>query len=113
MPTDVLPTAEQLGLVVHRLFVALRNKGLGGQVDARELAEVADVAELIGLQFINRDEDYLRHIVTGLRDLAARYPGAGFYAAPLDMTLDEVTQIVPKRTRQPDPITLAAAHAAN
>ena len=93
MPSnDSLPSAPRLGLVVHRLFLDLRARGLSGELDPNEVAEIADVAELIGLQFINRDEDYLRVIADGLRELADKYPRAGYYAKPLDMTDEEVSR---------------------
>lgn len=104
MPPESLPTPERLGLIVHRLFASLRLQGLGGEVDPRELAEVADVAELIGLQFINRDENYLRIIIDGLRGLAEKYPRAGYYVAPLDMPDEEVLSAVrPGRSFAPAP----------
>ena len=92
--SNPLPSAAQLGLVVHRLFLDLRVRGLSGELDPNEVADIADVAELIGLQFINRDEGYLRVIADGLRQLADKYPRAVYYTKPLDMTDEEVERTV-------------------
>lgn len=94
MDRTTLPTQEQLGLILHRLLIDIRFACYTDELNAKELAEVTDLMELIPLQFINRHEGYLDIIVRGLRDLVAKYPWCTKYAEVLDMTPDEVAAVV-------------------
>jgi hypothetical protein len=88
MSTD-LPTTAQLGLILHRMLVDIRNLSFQPG-EEKWINYAADVAEIIPLQFINRDEGYLEMIAEGLRDWAAEDPRARRFAAVLEMSEDEV-----------------------
>ena len=92
--TMTLPTQAQLGLVLNHIMVDYRNMAHSEDFDPNELADIADVAELIPLQFINHDEGFLRVIVVSLQDLAKKYPRANRYCSVFDMTPEEVSACV-------------------
>jgi hypothetical protein len=84
---DRLPTPVQLAQILHRMWVDMRIFAREGRTD--EIHDVADLAELIPLQFINRNERYLEIISAGLYELAAKYPDAN-YTTVLDLTDEEI-----------------------
>ena len=99
--TNHLPTQSHLGLILHRILVDIRNWGLLHDrhpeaveeltgLSPKLVAKLADVAEIIPLQFIHSDDEYLATIESSLRTLASEHPFARRYSAVLDMTPDEV-----------------------
>ena len=100
---DVTP--EHLGLMLHRLLMDIQIAALDGSLDAKDVARVTDLAELIPLQFIHRDEDYLEIIVSGVRELALTSHVGRRMASVLNLSRDEVVRtLVPNHGR-----TLATA----
>jgi hypothetical protein len=89
--THTLPTAAHLGLILHRMLVDIRNVSYQPG-EEKWINRLADVAEIIPLQFINRHEGYLTTIAEGIRQWAVKEPRARRYAMILDMTEDEVTR---------------------
>jgi hypothetical protein len=87
VPT-VEPTPAHLGLILHHMLVDIRNLSYDGET--REIYDLADLAELIPLQFVNWHPGYLAIITGGLKELAGKYPRASRYAAVLDMTAEQV-----------------------
>jgi hypothetical protein len=89
------PTPVQLGQVLHRMFVDIRlwaslyerDPDLATEqtgLTVSTVAELADIAEIIPLQLIHRDEGYLQTIVSSLNDFAAEHPFARRYVAALE-----------------------------
>ena len=70
------PTDRQLAWLAHWIFVLIRQ--WAGQKESGPLiAELADLAELIPLQWIHRDNRCLEIIVEGCVELEARHPELG------------------------------------
>jgi len=88
LPQDL--TSEHLGMMLHRLLIDLRMQAMCDELDSANTARLLDVAELIPLQLIHRDESYLRIIIDSVLDLADELPTARRMAAVLDMNHDEV-----------------------
>ena len=108
--TATLPTPAHLGRILHLILTDIRNWAFVHErspehseevtgVTPKIVAELADLAEIIPLQFINRDEHYLESIVFMIRKFAAKHSFAKWYAVALDMMPDEILHtVVPTAT---------------
>jgi len=103
--TATLPTPAHLGRILHLILTDIRNWGdihdrcpehseeITG-LTPKIVAELADLAEIIPLQFINHDDRYLEGIVSTIQKFAAKYPFAQWYSAAMNMTSEEILHTV-------------------
>jgi len=82
-------TSAHLGYILHRILIEIRTLSYE-PANVKAINLLADFAEIIPLQFINRDEDWLKSIATGMRELATIYPPLGRLYTILDMPEQEV-----------------------
>ena len=68
-----MPTFKQLAWLCHWIFVEIRQFTFQPGHE-RLVNDLADLAELIPLQFISRHERYLDIIVKGCHDLERKHP---------------------------------------
>lgn len=105
------PSHAQLGQLLHQMFVDIRN--LSSAPGNEELiCRIADVAEIIPLQLINPDAEWMKAIVTCLEDLVTSYPNALRYLSALDAAdADLKEQLVPTHGQDWANPTPEIAHA--
>ncbi|HET6576211.1 MAG TPA: hypothetical protein VFG68_21600 [Fimbriiglobus sp.] len=77
------PTPAQLGQMMHGMFVDIRNLSYHPG-DEKLINRIADIAELVPLQLINPNPEYMAIIVAGVRELCEQYPMASRYLDALE-----------------------------